>query len=117
MSNADVARVLVDLADLLEIQGANPFRVRAHRGGARTVETLAEPIALLVEDPERSPDELPGIGKDLAEKIRRSSRPDGWTRSTNSASRCPPRGWPCCGFPAWGPRRSGVFQGSRDRVP
>ena len=69
MSNADVARVLVDLADLLEIQGANPFRVRAHRGGARTVETLAEPIALLVEDPERSPDELPGIGKDLAEKI------------------------------------------------
>ena len=69
MSNADVARVLVDLADRREIQGANPFRVRAHRGGARTVETLAEPIALLVEDPERSPDELPGIGKDLAEKI------------------------------------------------
>ncbi len=69
MSNADVARVLVDLADLLEIQGANPFRVRAHRNGARTVETLTEPIALLVEDPERSPEELSGIGKDLAEKI------------------------------------------------
>ena len=47
MSNADVAKVLVDLADLMEIQGANPFRVRAHRNGARTVETLAEPIAAL----------------------------------------------------------------------
>ncbi|MDP7276049.1 MAG: DNA polymerase/3'-5' exonuclease PolX [Planctomycetaceae bacterium] len=69
MSNADVAGVLVDLANLLEIQGANPFRVRAHRNGARTVETLAEPIAALVEDPERSPEELPGIGKDLAGKI------------------------------------------------
>ena len=69
MSNADVAKVLVDLADLMEIQGANPFRVRAHRNGARTVETLAEPIALLVEDPERSPEELSGIGKDLSEKI------------------------------------------------
>ena len=69
MSNADVARVLVDLADLLEIQGANPFRVRAHRNGARAIEALAEPIAGLVEDPERSPEELSGIGKDLAEKI------------------------------------------------
>ena len=69
MSNADVARVLVDLADLLEIQGANPFRVRAHRNGARAIETLAEPISGLVEDPERSPEELSGIGKDLSEKI------------------------------------------------
>jgi DNA polymerase (family 10) len=69
MSNVDVARVLVDLADLLEIQGANPFRVRAHRNGARTIETLAEPIEGLVEDPERSPEELSGIGKDLSEKI------------------------------------------------
>jgi DNA polymerase (family 10) len=69
MSNVDVARVLVDLADLLEIQGANPFRVRAHRSGARTIETLAEPIEGLVEDPERSPEELSGIGKDLSEKI------------------------------------------------
>ena len=48
MSNADVARVLVDLADLLEIQGANPFRVRAHRGGARPVEPLAAPILSLI---------------------------------------------------------------------
>ncbi len=69
MSNADVARVLVDLADLMEIQGANPFKVRAHRNGARTVETLPEPISVLVEDPERSPSELSGIGKDLSEKI------------------------------------------------
>ena len=69
MSNADVARFLVNLADLLEIQGANPFRVRAHRGAARTIETLTEPISRLVEDPDRSPQDLSGIGKDLSEKV------------------------------------------------
>src|SRR3972149_8605492 len=38
--NADIARVFEDLADLLEIQEANPFRVRAYRNAARTVGDL-----------------------------------------------------------------------------
>jgi len=35
--NAEIAAALDEIADLLEIQGANPFRVRAYRGAARTV--------------------------------------------------------------------------------
>ena len=40
MDNADIARVLDEVADLLEILGQNQFRIRAYRTAARTVETL-----------------------------------------------------------------------------
>ncbi|MBI2822881.1 MAG: DNA polymerase/3'-5' exonuclease PolX [Acidobacteria bacterium] len=70
MENIDVARIFNDIADLLEIQEANPFRVRAYRTAARTVETLGIPVESLVRKGEGALEALPGIGKDLAEKIR-----------------------------------------------
>lgn len=70
MDNEGVAGVLEQLADLLEIEGASPFRVRAYRGAARTVGALASPVGSLPETGPGALDELPGIGKDLAGKIR-----------------------------------------------
>ncbi len=69
MQNADIARVFDELADLLEIQSANPFRVRAYRNAARTVRDFPEPLAELVRAGTRDLTEIPGIGEDLAEKI------------------------------------------------
>ncbi len=69
MSNVEVARFFEELADLLELDGANPFRVRAYRNAARTVEALSTDVAAIVE---RDPAELlklDGIGKDLADKL------------------------------------------------
>jgi len=68
MTNADVARVLARIATMLEIDGANPFRVRAYREGARVIESQVEPIATLAAA-EGGLAALPGIGKDLAQKI------------------------------------------------
>jgi DNA polymerase (family 10) len=70
MENIDYARVFEEIADLLEIQGANPFRIRAYRNGARTIETLSQPLESLLADEEAQLEDLPGIGKDLAGKIR-----------------------------------------------
>ena len=70
MENIDYARVLEEIADLLEIQGANPFRVRAYRNGARTVETLSQPVESILTDEEARLEDLPGIGKGVAAKIR-----------------------------------------------
>ncbi len=70
MENIDYAHVFEEIADLLEIQGANPFRVRAYRNGARTIETLSQPLESLLEDESARLEDLPGIGKDLAGKIR-----------------------------------------------
>ncbi|MDP3663684.1 MAG: DNA polymerase/3'-5' exonuclease PolX [Nitrosomonas sp.] len=67
--NADIAAVFEEIADLLEIQGANPFRIRAYRNAARVVGELSQEISRLLEKGEDLT-ELPGIGDDLAGKIK-----------------------------------------------
>ncbi|WP_455246131.1 DNA polymerase/3'-5' exonuclease PolX [Petrachloros mirabilis] len=67
--NADVASVFDELADLLDIEGANLFRIRAYRNAARTLRDLSEEVSAMVA---KGGDltELPGIGDDLAGKIK-----------------------------------------------
>ena len=68
VQNAEIADRFEQLADLLEIQGANPFRVRAYRNAARFIRGHSRSLAeLLGEGADLA--ELPGIGEDLAEKI------------------------------------------------
>jgi DNA polymerase (family 10) len=69
MTNVEIAAVFEHIADLLEFQGANPFRVRAYRNAARTIHDLTESAEEIVADPNRSLTDIEGIGKDLAEKI------------------------------------------------
>ncbi len=66
--NSDVVDTFNEVADLLEIEGANEFRVRAYRNAARTISTLSRNVAHMVEAGEDLT-ELPGIGEDLAGKI------------------------------------------------
>ena len=67
MDNRPIAQVLGDIADLLEIKGENAFKIRAYRSAAETIATWPDAIARLDDTQLR---ELPGIGKDLAAKIR-----------------------------------------------
>lgn len=69
MNNAQIAAVFDEIADILEFQGANPFRVRAYRNGARVISDLGESLATIVADPDRKLTDIDGIGKDLGEKI------------------------------------------------
>ncbi|HEX7547475.1 MAG TPA: DNA polymerase/3'-5' exonuclease PolX [Candidatus Methylomirabilis sp.] len=68
MKNAEIAALFSEIADFLEIKGENPFRVRAYRRAAQTMEGLAEDVAALADRGELL--EIPGIGKDLAGKIQ-----------------------------------------------
>src|SRR5260370_3543794 len=68
MENPEVAQVFEEVADLLDIQGANPFRIRAYRNAARTISDLSERLADMAADPKKL-EQLAGIGKDLAGKI------------------------------------------------
>jgi len=67
--NADIAAIFTEMADLLEIQQANPFRIRAYRNAARIVGELGREVRAMVERREDLA-ELPGIGDDLAAKMR-----------------------------------------------
>ncbi|MGO9135110.1 MAG: DNA polymerase/3'-5' exonuclease PolX [Methylovirgula sp.] len=66
--NAEIAAMFDQAAELLEIKGDNPFRTRAYRRAARTIEGLPKSITSLLKAGEDL-SELPGIGKDLAGKI------------------------------------------------
>jgi DNA polymerase (family 10) len=66
--NADIAAIFEEIADLLEIQDANPFRVRAYRNAARTIGEYGREVAEILAGGGKLP-KLPGIGADLAAKI------------------------------------------------
>jgi DNA polymerase (family 10) len=69
VENTHIAKTFEEVADLLEIQGANPFRVRAYRNAARTIGTLGTPVERILKHNAHALEELPGIGADLAGKI------------------------------------------------
>lgn len=66
MDNLGIARVLREIADLLEIKGDNPFKIRAYRNGGDIAANHPHDLTTLDSDGLR---EIPGIGKDLATRI------------------------------------------------
>ncbi len=66
MENKEIARVLSETADLMEIAGEDSFRIRSYRNGAAAVEGHPERIADILQDPSRKVTDIPGIGKGLA---------------------------------------------------
>ena len=69
MENVDIARTLRETADLLEIQGANPFRIRAYRNAVRTIEALTRSLQDMVAAGDDLT-ELQGVGKEMDAHIR-----------------------------------------------
>jgi DNA polymerase (family X) len=69
VTNSDISDVFEHVADLLEYQGGNVFRVRAYRNAARTISTMVESLASVRQDPDRALTDIEGIGADLAGKI------------------------------------------------
>ena len=67
MDKHRVAQVLEEIATLLELDGANPFRIRAYRQGARAIENLEEDLEDLIA--EGKLEEVPGIGEGIGEKV------------------------------------------------
>ena len=70
MDNRAIARVLREIADLLELKNDNPFKIRAYRNGADIAANHPHELALIDEAGLR---QIPGIGKDLASRIREIS--------------------------------------------
>jgi DNA polymerase (family 10) len=67
MEKEKVVEILVEIGTLLELKGENPFKTRAYVNAARTLESLTEPLAKLVE--EKRLGDIKGIGEALQQKI------------------------------------------------
>jgi DNA polymerase (family X) len=66
--NAEIASALDEIADVLEIEGADPFRIRAYRNAAQLIGRYGREVAAMLQAGEDLTS-LPGIGADLAGKI------------------------------------------------
>ncbi|MDO8956476.1 MAG: DNA polymerase/3'-5' exonuclease PolX [Deltaproteobacteria bacterium] len=68
MENKGIADIFTAIADILDIEGENPFRVRSYRNAARTIEDLSQSLESMVKTG-MDLGEIPGIGKSIREKI------------------------------------------------
>ena len=69
MDNKSIATVLYETADLLEIDGADSFRIRSYRNAAQAIENLTEQIRELIGEPKKVL-AIPGIGKGMLQNLQ-----------------------------------------------
>jgi len=69
LDNVAIAAEIGKLADLLEFSGANSFKIRAYRNGARVIKDFPDSFAAMVHDDPRKITDIQGIGKGVAEKV------------------------------------------------
>jgi DNA polymerase (family 10) len=109
MQNAEIARLLSDVADLLEISAGNPFKVRAYRNAARTVADHSDPIAELVSGGEFDLTDLPGIGDGIAKEITALVQTGTLPQRQQLAATVPPGLLELLRIPGLGPKRVKLF--------
>jgi len=106
--NTEIAKIFQRYATLLEINGANRFRVLAYRNAARTVEDQPQDIAIMIRDG-KDLSELPGIGKDLAGKIKEIVETGGLRDFEKLKRRVPENLADVTALPGLGPKRVRVL--------
>jgi DNA polymerase (family X) len=109
MQNADIARQLSEVADLLEISAANPFRVRAYRNAARTVADHPDPLDDLVRGGAFDLTNLPGIGGGIAKEITALIETGTLPQRQELAAQVPPGLLEILRIPGLGPKRVKLF--------
>jgi len=107
MDNKEIAQVLEEIAESLEIKGENPFKIRAYHNGARIVEGMSQDIADYVEKDALR--QIKGIGIGLAEKITELVK-TGKCKYHHELKKSLPAGiLDLLGIPGLGPKRAKVL--------
>lgn len=107
--NQHIAAVFNEIADLLEVEAANPFRVRAYRNAARLVEGMTEGVdAMLARGADLTG--LPGIGIDLAAKMREIVETGTCAMLTRVRAEVPASIVQLLQLPGLGPRRARMLE-------
>lgn len=112
MTNNQIAAVFEQIADILEFQGANAFRVRAYRNAARVIGDLTDSLAKLVEssrEPLKELQAIEGIGKDLAEKIETLVRTGALPMLTELEGQVPASVLALLRVPGLGPKKAAAL--------
>ncbi len=104
MENVEIARLLSETADLMEIAEEDGFRIRSYRNGASVIEGYPERIEDILKDPSRKLTEIPGIGKGLAAVLEEICRRGSFERRDLLLERYPPTALEMLKIPGLGPK-------------
>jgi DNA polymerase (family 10) len=73
MENREIAQMLSEVADMMEVAAEDGFRIRSYRNAATVIETYPEKIEDILRNPERKVTDIPGIGKGIAAVLKEIS--------------------------------------------
>ena len=104
MQNHEVARILAETADLMEIDAQDSFRIRSYRNAAQAIDNLSESVEGLLADPQRKLTDIPSIGKSMAAHIEEIVRTGRLTPREQLAERYPPVALELLGIQGLGPK-------------
>jgi DNA polymerase (family 10) len=89
MDNKDIARLLQETADLMEVAGEDGFRIRSYRNAAAVIASHPEGITAIAIDPDRKVTDIPGIGKGLAAVLEEILQRGSFSRRDEMLARYP----------------------------
>jgi len=104
VENIEIAQLLSETADLMEIAEEDGFRIRSYRNGASVIESYPERIEDVRKDPARKLTEIPGIGKGLAAVLEEICRRGSFERRDQLLERYPPTALEMLKIPGLGPK-------------
>lgn len=90
MENREIAQMLSETADLMEIAGEDSFRIRSYRNGASAIEGYPERIEDVLKNPAKKVTDIPGIGKGLAAVLQEMVTRGSFERRDEMLARYPP---------------------------
>ncbi len=109
MNNHDVAQKFEEMAQLLELSEANPFRVRAYRNAARSIGDSSDSILELAGSHPEQLTSIPGIGKDIASKIRELAETGTFTQLEELKAQFPIGLYKIMQLPGVGPKKAALL--------
>ncbi|MGA2434671.1 MAG: DNA polymerase/3'-5' exonuclease PolX [Bryobacteraceae bacterium] len=90
MENREIARLLAETADLMEIAAEDPFRIRSYRNAAAAIEGYPERIEDILRDPSRKVTDIAGIGKGIAAALGEINARGSFERRDELLAKYPP---------------------------
>ena len=109
MENREVARLLSETADLMEIAGEDGFRIRSYRNAASAIEGYPDNIVAMVGKPDVKITDVPGIGKGIATAIVELAERGSFARRDEMLAKYPPTALELLKIQGLGPKSVAVL--------
>lgn len=109
MENIEIARILAETADLMEIAAEDGFRIRSYRNAASVIEGYPERIAAILADPARKVTDVPGIGKGIASVLEELEERGTFARREELLEKYPPTALEMLHIQGLGPKTIAVL--------